>query len=144
MINNEYQLYKGGCTVAWVKYGFTSALQHNHPGLHSPKKHLPQRLSDRTENILLHVPMESHVYSHLIEKWRDVSDLESNPVHTSQEAERNKDISDLKFPDYKSNAQGKSRIHAFPHPHNSSGNKWHKLALVSQGTWMSNTADLYD
>lgn len=87
------------------------------------KKHLPRRLSDRTENILLHVPMESHVYSHLIEKLRDVSDLESNPVHTSQEAERNKDISDLKFPDYKSNAQGKSRIHAFPHPPNSSGNK---------------------
>lgn len=88
--------------------------------------------------------MESHVYSHLIEKWRDVSDLESNPLHTSQEAERNKDISDLKFPDYKSNAQGKSRIHALPHPHNSSENKWDKLALVSQETWMSNTADLYD
>jgi len=42
--------------------------------------------------------MESH-YPHLINKSKDVLEMEWSPVHASQDVQKNKDISELKFPE---------------------------------------------
>lgn len=123
----------------WVKHGFTSTLP--------PRTVLNICLEDLIGQEIFFCMCQ---WNHTIHIWltnkemlHSWNEILSTPVKMRRETKTFLTRIES-FQNRKLTHKERVEFMLFPHSHNSFGNKWHRLALVPQGTWMSNTADLYD